>query len=114
MTDNGAVVIRGNFLKTLRERMQKVLRITEAWCKKIGLKVNPLKTKVVVFTRKYKPEPIEPLRLFRKELEYASTVKYLGILFDSKLNWKQNLLEKKEKFYIHVGVQKSYEQILRP
>jgi len=48
------------------------------------LKVNPLKTKVVVFTRKYKPEPIEPLRLLGKELKYASTV--LGVLIDSKLN----------------------------
>lgn len=35
-----AVVIRGNFLKTLRECMIKALRIIETWCEKKKSKIN--------------------------------------------------------------------------
>lgn len=61
-----AVVIRGNFLGILRDHMKKALSIIEDWCGEKGLAINPLKTNVVVFTRKYKPESIEPVRLMEK------------------------------------------------
>jgi hypothetical protein len=56
--------------------------------------VNPLKTNIMIFTRKYKPEPTEPLRLQGKEVTFIGTVKYL---LDPKLNWKQHLTERRKK-----------------
>jgi hypothetical protein len=52
----------------------------------------------MVFTRKYKPEPIEPLKLRRREIAFTNSVKYLGVFLDPKLNWKQHLTERMKKF----------------
>jgi hypothetical protein len=41
--------------------------------------VNPLKTNVMVFIRKYKPEPTEPLRLRERETAFTNWVKYLEV-----------------------------------
>jgi hypothetical protein len=38
--------------------------------------VNPLKTHVMVFTRKQKPEPIKPWRTEGKEIAFTYSVKY--------------------------------------
>jgi hypothetical protein len=56
------------------------------------------------FTKKYKPETIEPLRFEGQEISFTDTVKYLGVLSDPKLNWKQHLLDKRKKFYSSVWV----------
>jgi hypothetical protein len=61
--------------------------------------VNPLKANVMVFTRKYKLESIEPFRLRGRDIAFTSSVKYLGVFLDPKLNWKQHLTERRKKFY---------------
>jgi hypothetical protein len=38
--------------------------------------VNPLKTHVMVFTRKWKPEPIKPWKTEGKEIAIIYSVKY--------------------------------------
>jgi hypothetical protein len=97
--DDMAIVARGNFLSTLKELIEKALKIVQNWCQVKGLKVNPLKTETMIFTKKYKPEPIEPLRLWGTEIKYTSQVKYLRVHLDPKLNWKQHLEIKRTKFY---------------
>ncbi|XP_020298014.1 uncharacterized protein LOC109862388 [Pseudomyrmex gracilis] len=97
--DDVAIVVRGNFFSTLKETMEKALKITEDWCQLKGLRVNPSKTKAMIFTRKYKSEAIESLRLWHKEIEYVQSVKYLEIYLDTKLNWKTHLDRKRSKFH---------------
>jgi len=84
-TDDVAIIVRGNFLDILRERMDEALRITQD-CIAVGLMVNPSKTTAMIFTRKYKPEPIGPLKLWGKEITYTNSVKYLGVTLDAKLS----------------------------
>ncbi|XP_018396943.1 PREDICTED: uncharacterized protein LOC108775154 [Cyphomyrmex costatus] len=79
--------------------MDEALAIVQNWCRTRGLMVNPTKTSAMIFTRKYKPEPIETLRLWGKEINYVNSVKYLGVLLDPKLSWKPHLEEKRKKFY---------------
>jgi hypothetical protein len=58
----------------------------------------------MIFTKKYKPETIEPLRFDGEEIAFTNTVKYLGVLLDRKLNWRQHLIDKRKKFYSSVWV----------
>ncbi|XP_032685833.1 uncharacterized protein LOC116850995 [Odontomachus brunneus] len=97
--DDVAIIARRNFITILKERMDAALRIVQTWCRKKGLSVNSSKTSAVVFTRKYKPEHIEPLKLWGREITYTSSVKYLGVILDAKLSWLPNLEEKRRKFY---------------
>ncbi|XP_020298080.1 uncharacterized protein LOC109862437 [Pseudomyrmex gracilis] len=97
--DDVAIIVRGSFFSTLKETMQKALKIMQDWCQSKGLRPNPSKTKTMIFTRKYKLEAIEPLRLGREEIKYVQSVKYLGVYLDPKLNWKTHLGIKRTKFY---------------
>ncbi|XP_020296935.1 uncharacterized protein LOC109861622, partial [Pseudomyrmex gracilis] len=94
-----AIIVRGIFLSILKETMGKAFKITQDWCQSKGLKANPSKTKAMIFIRKYKSEAIEPLRLWREDIEYVQSVKYLGVHLDTKLNWKTHLDIKRSKFY---------------
>lgn len=96
--DDVAIVARGNFLTTLKELIDRALKIVQDWCLAKGLLVNPSKTSAVIFTRKYKLDSIEPLKLWNYELVYISSVKYLDVILDPKLNWKTHLEIKRNKF----------------
>jgi hypothetical protein len=49
--------------------------------------------------QKYKPEPMETSRLRGRNIAFINSVIPLGIFLDPKLNWKQNLTERRKKFY---------------
>jgi hypothetical protein len=65
--DDISISLRGNFLNTLKDFMINAVKIVYRWCETKGLLVNPLKINIMVFTRKYKLEPIEPMRPEEKE-----------------------------------------------
>ena len=61
------------------------------WCAKWRIKLNPEKTKVIIFsrsilTRKTEPNP----KLYGKTLKVYPQVKFLGITFDSQLNFEKH------------------------
>lgn len=69
-----AVLVGENLLNTVRDHLTYALKIIQRWYETNGLTVNPSKTDVMVFTRKYKPEPQEPLRLGGKEVAFTRSV----------------------------------------
>jgi hypothetical protein len=89
-----AISVRGNVCNTLRDLTTNALQIVQRWCETKGLRVNPLKTNIMVFTRKYKPQPKEPLRLRERKIAFTRSVKYLIVLLDPALNWKQHLTKR--------------------
>jgi hypothetical protein len=72
--DDVALLVRGPFLEPLLELMQSALETVERWCRGTGLSVNPLKTGLVVFTRKYRVGTIEELTFERTRLVPAESV----------------------------------------
>lgn len=84
--------------------MDKAIEITRNWCLAKRLTVHPTKTKTIICTWKYKSGPIESLKLWRRELEYTPTVKYLGVHLDLKLNWKHYFEIKRNNFYASMWV----------
>jgi hypothetical protein len=76
------------------------LHTVEAWCTGHGLLINPDKTGLLAFTRKRKfPGFFEP-QLFGRTLQHSTSVKYLGVILDSRLTWSQHVDAKVRKAQI--------------
>ena len=76
------------------KHLRKDLRKLAKWCAKWRIKLNPEKTKVIIFSRSpltRKSEPI--LKLYGQRLKIYPQVKFLGITFDSKLTFQKHFEE---------------------
>ena len=68
--------------------LRKDLRKLAKWCAKWRIKLNPEKTKVIIFSRSPLARKSEPvLKLYGERLKIYPQVKFLGITFDSKLTF---------------------------
>lgn len=61
--------------------MQYVLGIVQGWEKKFGLRVNPAKMKLVLFTGN------QLLLLGEKRLNLVKEIEYSDVIIDHKLTW---------------------------
>jgi hypothetical protein len=76
---------------TVSALTQWALHTVEAWCSGHGLTINPDKTGLVAFTGKRKlPGFFEP-RLFGRTLQCSMSVKYLGVILNSRLTWSKHV-----------------------
>ena len=60
--------------------------------------MNPGKNDVVIFTSRYKWSTTRTLKLRGQRLEISSRAKYLGVILDKKLAWKDHFESKCNKF----------------
>jgi len=65
--------------------IQRGHRITERWCRTVGLSISSDKTAVVPFTRKRSLKNFKKLYVDRKEILPSQEVKYLGIILDRNI-----------------------------
>ena len=92
--DDLSVVFGGSHPDDLVQRMQRVLEELVAWGDSCNLRFNPDKTVMVGFTRGRKHKFTLPLFIKGVPLKFQPTVKYLGLLLDSKLSWRPHILDK--------------------
>ena len=61
------------------------------WCTKWRIKLNPAKTEVIIFSRSILATKTElNLKLYGETLKIYPQVKFLGITFESQLNFKKH------------------------
>ena len=71
--------------------LQQDLLKLAMWCAKWRIKHNPVKTKVIIFSRSILAKKTElNLKLYGETLKIYPQVKFLGITFDSQLNFKKH------------------------
>ena len=74
--------------------LRKDLRKLAKWCAKWRIKLNPEKTKVIIFSRSPLARNSEPiLQLYGERLKIYPQVKFLGITFDSKFTFQKHFEE---------------------
>ena len=77
-------------LKGVVRKLQDSINMVEKFAQKNGVKFSTSETSMLHFTELSIPLPIE-LRLGNTRIQKSESVKYLGLVFDSKLNWKPHI-----------------------
>jgi len=87
------VLAAGKFPNTVSGLMQWALSTLETWCNK----VNPNKTGLVPFTRNRKLQGFFEPQFFGVKLSLSGSVKYLGVVLDSRFTWREHVEVKVRK-----------------
>ena len=95
--DDIYLLMVGKFPNTASGLMQWALLTMKTWHNEVRLMVNPDKTGFVAFTRKRKlPGFFEP-HFSGVKLSLSGSVKYLGVILDSPLTWREDVDVKMRK-----------------
>jgi len=89
--DDTAILSRHAHFNEAISNLQTHLHSIEEWSRQWRLKINESKSKHVTFT--LRKGNIPQLHLNQQTLPQADTVKYLGIHFDRRLNWKYHITQ---------------------
>ena len=90
--DDSAIWRSGRHIDTLFKEIQKQLNLFHEWCSNWGFKINEDKTVAMIFTKKQNinPKNLE-ITINNVQIKLVSTVKFLGLIFDSKLSWNNHI-----------------------
>ena len=76
------------------EYLQKNLDKLARWCAKWRIKLNPEKTKVIIFSKSRSAIRAEPaLSLYGDLLSYYPHIKFLGVTFDNRMTFTKHFEE---------------------
>jgi hypothetical protein len=89
--DDVVTAVKGEDLPTLISKMQHIVKVKHDWCLENDLTLSPLKTSLVLFTRKRNFSIDTPIYVGNQPLSYSSDVRYLGAILDQKLNWTKHI-----------------------
>jgi len=113
--DDTAVLSRHTNLTTAIADLQTHLDSIEKWTQKWRLKINQNKSTHVTFTLR-KGNTLH-LYFNNNIIPQAETVKYLGLHFDKRLNWKQHIIKTRKHLNSPLSLLKKtliYKVILKP
>ena len=92
--DNTALWAASKNVQFAANFLCKNLRKLAKWCAKWRKKLNPEKTKVIIFSKSSLARNSEPsLKLYGERLKIYPQVKFLGITFDSNFTFKKHFEE---------------------
>jgi len=91
--DDTALWTSSNTTTRVRERLQEAIDEFERWCISWKLVLQPTKTELIHFSphpRKRYPQPIH-LQVGTTTIYPQHSARYLGIIFDQKLDWRPHI-----------------------
>ena len=92
--DDTALWAAGKNVQFAAKLLRKDLRKLAKWCAKWRIKLNPEKTKVIIFSRSSLARNSEPiLKLYGERFKIYPQVKFLGITFDCKFTFQKHFEE---------------------
>ena len=95
--DDFVIYLRAAYMPTIERRLQLILNKLYSWSNKNGFKFSTSKTACVHFCNKRKMHGDPNLFLNGQAIPVVPQYKFLGVIFDSKLNFIQHLRSLKDK-----------------
>ena len=89
--DDSATYKSGPNLDHILKTLQTAVDLIAEWCDKWGFKISVTKSCGVIFTNRTKVKPKIKLKINDVELKMETKVRFLGIIFDSKLSWSDHI-----------------------
>ena len=71
--------------------LQKLVNEVSKWCTNNSLSIHPDKTKIMIISKTNFTGPLQPISLNGNIIKYVSSSKCLGMIVDTKLNWKSQI-----------------------
>lgn len=72
----------------LGDVLQEAITNLEEWCNRSGFTFSNTKTKCMHFKHRAPQQSMNPpLTLYDQQLEFVTTIRYLGVILDQKLSW---------------------------
>ena len=91
--DDTALWTASHVIRSLNSKLQKAINEFQKWCQSWHLKLQPAKTELIHFSlhpnKKYK-NPVQ-VTVGNTTIKPVTSTRYLGVLFDYKLNWKTHI-----------------------
>jgi hypothetical protein len=98
--DDTAVYAHSHHAQVAGRQLQIHVNMLEQYYKKWNITINPEKTEVIVFTKKFKNHRIlTPIKVNNHNTKPTHTVKYLGVHLDKTLSYKQHIKATIQKAY---------------
>lgn len=107
--DDIIIMVIGISGSTVSQLTQIGLNVISKWCGNQGLKISTEKTIAVKFTLcRKEADKTMVLKLSNGPIKYSNHMKYLGVILDSKLNFKAHLENKLRQAYNALWTCKSF------
>jgi hypothetical protein len=71
-------------------KLQRCLAAMEAWCERWNIKINEDKTQSIYFCHRRRPVRTH-LTLKGRNIPFVKQVKYLGVISDNRVTWRQHI-----------------------
>ncbi|HMG39082.1 MAG TPA: reverse transcriptase domain-containing protein [Nitrososphaeraceae archaeon] len=88
--DDSAIYTGHRNIKILENKIQLSINLIQNWCNKNGFKISINKTTGVLFSKRNNLSRIT-IKIDQDQIKMDSKVKFLGVIFDSKLSWKPHI-----------------------
>ena len=88
--DDFALFYRSKSSQLIQSKLQDSLNVLIKWCDKLKIKINPAKTKYMLFRNPSKRQTSLSLNINGNQIEEAKTIKFLGITMTPHLNWNEH------------------------
>ncbi|GFW94006.1 probable RNA-directed DNA polymerase from transposon X-element [Trichonephila clavipes] len=94
--DDTAIHATYKKLETISFALNKHLLLLQNFYDKWKISINVEKSTAIIFTKKQSLPP--PIIMYNKQIPWFQEAKYLGIIFDTHLTWKQHIYYVRDKF----------------
>lgn len=88
--DDTAIVARSTQARQVTRYLQEAASLLEEWCNRWKVEINADKSKAILFRRVRKQTPTGHVTMNGEAIQWHDTAKYLGVVMDRSLTWKQN------------------------